>query len=96
MYNIMSCIKEPSRNLAHPKLWTSVPSWKKYIDFLREATADRIGAPVYLAAVLEYTAKILELLELAGNAACDNMMARFHNPETNVENKACKKIDFGR
>ena len=57
--------------------------------------ADRIGAgaPVYLAAVLEYTAKILEL---AGNAARDNKMARFRNLDTNVKNNACKKIGFER
>ena len=45
--------------------------------FLRKGHyADRIGsgAPVYLAAVLEYL--FAEILELAGNAACDNKKHR--------------------
>ncbi|CUT99837.1 histone H2A [Echinococcus multilocularis] len=44
---------------------------------LRRGNAERVGAgaPVYLAAVLEYLA-VVEVVELAGNAAHDNKKTR--------------------
>ena len=56
--------------------WTSIPSWKSSRHLKQNRLASRVGAgaPVYLAAVLEYLTA--EVLELAGNAARDNKRSR--------------------